>query len=206
MSKNRRLFAVVPAAGHSRRMGQAKLLLPLGGRTVIRRLLDVLDRPEITERIVVLRRDDDPLWSEVSDAEATIVRPETAPPDMRSSVEQALAEIRREQSPTPDDGWMLVPGDHPMLSTTVFDTLIEHWNRHECLILVPTCKARRGHPTFFRWKLVDEAAALPRDRGLNELLRVHHQEICELPIDDRAVLTDLDTPADYEALRSQREW
>ena len=125
---------------------------------------------------------------------------------MRSSVEHALAELGRRESPSADDGWMLVPADHPVLSAVVLDTLIEHWNRRQCLIMVPTFDGRRGHPTFFRWKLADEVAALPPGRGLNELLKGRHQqEVCELPVDDRAVLTDLDTPADYEALRKQWE-
>ena len=46
-----RLFAVVPAAGHSRRMGRPKLLLPLGASTVIARMLAALARPEIEATI-----------------------------------------------------------------------------------------------------------------------------------------------------------
>ena len=50
-----RLFGVVPAAGHSRRMGRPKLLLPLGSSTVIARMLAVLNASAITATIVVVR-------------------------------------------------------------------------------------------------------------------------------------------------------
>src|SRR5260370_12639805 len=59
------LFAVVPAAGQSRRMGRPKLLLPLGSDTVIGRMLALLRRPEIAATIVVVRPDDELLRAAV---------------------------------------------------------------------------------------------------------------------------------------------
>ena len=204
MPPNRKLFAVIPAAGHSRRMGQPKLLLPLGDRTVIRRLLDVLDRVEIAERIVVLRPDDDALRTEVVPTGARIVAPSPPPPDMRTSVEHALAEIRSAHHPSPQDGWLLVPADHPMLVHELLSQLIAAWHNSEAEILVPCYEGRRGHPTFFRWRLADEVAAIPPDLGLNELLNRQSARVQEITVNDRSVLVDLDTPADYEALR--RKW
>ncbi len=200
MPQERRLFAVIPAAGFSRRMGQPKLLLPLGAKTVIARLLDVLNRPDVIERIVVLRRDDEELLAEVTSAKATVVQPEADPPDMRSSVQYALQEIQRRHAPGPDEGWMLIPADHPVLEAEVLDSLIDCWQKSDNLILVPTYQQQRGHPTFFRWKLASEVFSLPPEKGLNELLKSHADEVAEFPQDNPAVLTDLDTPEDYRAL------
>jgi CTP:molybdopterin cytidylyltransferase MocA len=66
-----RLFAVVPAAGHSRRMGQPKLLLPLRTSSVIARMIELLLRPEIAATVVVVRPDDEPLRAAVADGGAT---------------------------------------------------------------------------------------------------------------------------------------
>src|SRR5262245_30050661 len=52
-----RVFAVVPAAGHSRRMGRPKLLLPLRGRTVVRCLIDTLFTAGIREIFLLVRED-----------------------------------------------------------------------------------------------------------------------------------------------------
>jgi molybdenum cofactor cytidylyltransferase len=200
MSQERRLFAVIPAAGLSRRMGQPKLLLPLGAKTVIARLLDVLNRPDVIERFVVLRRDDETLLAEVTSAKATAVQPEINPPDMRSSVQNALEEIQRRHAPGPDEGWMLIPADHPVLDAEVLDAMIDCWQKSDDLILVPTYQQQRGHPTFFRWELAEEVLSLPPDKGLNELLKSHADEIVEVRTDNPAVLTDLDTPEDYQEL------
>ena len=53
-----RLVVIVPAAGHSRRMGQPKLLLPLGDRPVIARLVEAFDHPSVLDVLVVIRPDD----------------------------------------------------------------------------------------------------------------------------------------------------
>jgi len=195
---------VVPAAGRSERMGRPKLLLALGGKTVIAHLLNLLDRDDVTARFVVLRADDEALRTEVAAATATIVQPRIAPADMRKSVEHALDEIGRQHSPDPDDGWLLLPADHPMLEPGVLDVLIRRWNERDDRILVPTHGGRRGHPTFFRWELAGEVPQIPPSQGLNELLETHRNEVVEFAIDDPAVVTDLDTPDDYEAL--VRRW
>jgi molybdenum cofactor cytidylyltransferase len=203
MPSSRKLFAVIPAAGLSRRMGQPKLLLPLGEKTVIRRLLDALDCPEIAARLVVLRRDDEALAAEVRLAGATVVAPQSPPSDMRSSVQHALDAIRATHAPTDDDGWLLVPADHPLLVGDVLARLIEAWNASDAPILIPRCDDRRGHPTFFRRSLADEVATIPCDKGLNELVRWHNNDISEIPVEDRSVLYDLDTPEDYEAMQAR---
>jgi len=203
MSSTNRLFAVVPAAGHSRRMGRPKLLLPLGEKTVIARLLDVLDRPDIAERFVVVRPDDQRLRAEVIASGATVVQPQVAPPDMRTSVSNALAEIRQRHAPSAEDGWLLTPADHPMLEPGILDRLLQRWSQSDCDILVPTFKKRRGHPVLFRWTLTDEIATIPPDKGLNWLLQLRNDDVLEVAVDDPSVVTDLDTPSDYEALKKR---
>src|SRR5262245_49320721 len=105
----RRIFAVIPAAGHSRRMGRPKLLLPLGGETVISLCLRTLRPPAIAGTLVVVRKDDEALSAAVSHEGAIVVQPEVDPPDMRTSVTHALREIQRRWAPLPDDGWLLSP-------------------------------------------------------------------------------------------------
>lgn len=197
----RRLFAVIPAAGLSRRMGRPKLLLELGGQTVIRRLLDALQQAGVAERIVVCRKDDAALQAEVAAAGATAVTPDVDPADMRTSVEHALAYLQSRCQPRPDDGWLLSPADHPVLNAAVVGDLVQRQAESDAAILVPTCDGKRGHPTLFRWSLAERVADIPPDHGLNRLLREFAEDVVEVPVNDPCVLTDLDTPADFERLR-----
>lgn len=198
-----KLFAVIPAAGQSRRMGRAKLLLPIGERTVIARVLDVLRRAEITESFVVCRAEDGALQRAVIDAGGTPLLPPVPPAEMRQSVEFALRAIAERYSPQGADGWLLVPADHPLLDGELLSRLLSRWRSGDCPILIPTCGGRRGHPVLFRWRLAAEVFGLPQDVGLNQLVRRHGAEAVELETNNPAVLADLDTPEDYARLLEQ---
>ncbi len=187
-------------------MGQHKLLLPLGKKTVIEHLLDTLHKLTLSGTVVVARPDDSELAALISPTasnsptSAICLQPEPAPPDMRSSVEYALAWIAEHQSPTANDGFMLLPADHPVLEVNLVQSLIDHWQQTTANILLPTFDNRRGHPTFFRWSLVEQLSRLPADVGLNALVAQNESTTCEVAVNDQAVLIDLDTPADYSQL------
>lgn len=199
-SSDRKLFAVVPAAGHSRRMGEPKLLLPLEGQTVIARLLLALDHPQIAGVFVVVRRTDTALVTAVQTAGGRVVHGTTDPPDMLASVKIALAEVSSQQQPDNNDGWLLVPGDHPVLDRECIARLIDAWQESSADILIPTHNGRRGHPAFFRWSVTSQIPQIPPDHGLNWLTRHPGLTVHELPVTTRAILTDLDTPEDYAKL------
>ncbi len=181
-------------------MGQSKLLLPLGTKTVIARVIDVLDRPEILEITVVIRPDDDVLRTVLESLTAVIVQPSEEPQEMRESVQFALDQIDKKHSPMDDDGWLLVPADQPVLDTEVLDVVLQRWQQGDCQILVPRFGDQRGHPTLFQWKLADEISQIPCGHGLNWLLHKHAEKVIELEIDRPAVITDLNTPEDYQQL------
>jgi molybdenum cofactor cytidylyltransferase len=200
VEKPARLFAVVPAAGQSRRMGRPKLLLPLGTSTVIAKMLSALARPEIAATIVVVRPDDEPLRAAVAESGATPLQPTVPPPEMRQSVEHALRHIEARFHPRADEGWLLAPADHPLLDPEVITRMIAEWSRSAGKILVPVYRGRRGHPALFPFSLAAEVFKLPADRGLNSLLKVHATEIVQIDTDSPAVVVDLDTPEDYARL------
>src|SRR5437868_3875013 len=64
-------FAIIPAAGHSTRMGQAKLLLPVAGEPLIVLTIGAWRRSRIDHVLAVVRNDDAPLASVVRSAQAT---------------------------------------------------------------------------------------------------------------------------------------
>jgi molybdenum cofactor cytidylyltransferase len=195
-----RIFAVIPAAGRSRRMGQPKLLLPLGGKTVLARLIDALRRPEIAETVVVVRPDDDLVAHEARSAGAIVLQPPVDPPEMRDSVELALRYLQETSGPNLNDAWLLIPADHPVVDVDVLVALIARWQQDDCDLLLPKHAGRRGHPTIFRWGLANQLQDIPKDQGLNWLVRRNAQQVVELEVESPTVLMDLDTPADYQAL------
>lgn len=199
-------FVVIPAAGLSRRMGKPKLLLPYRGGTVIGELLQRLQRPEIGGTVVVCRREDRELQEEVRKWGGIVEVRREDPPEMRESVEFGLGEIEERFHPGRGDGWILIPADHPQVSSEILLRMFEVWREEEPEVLVPIFQGKRGHPTFFRWEIAERVKEIPEDRGLNWLLREGGIVVRELEVEDRRVIEDLDTPEDYERLmREGRE-
>jgi molybdenum cofactor cytidylyltransferase len=198
-----RLFAVIPAAGLSRRMGQPKLLLPWQGRTVVEHLLAALAHPRVVARCVVCRRSDTDLARVVKRAGAQVIQPAVDPPEMKDSVLAALDEIEQQWHPTPDEGWVLCPADQPLLPPGILEPLVAAWDSGSADVVIPRHGGRKGHPVLFRWRLLDEIRNLGPDEGLNALVR-HPARLVEfVDLDAPGILVDLDTPEDYARWQSE---
>lgn len=129
-----------------------------------------------------------------------VVQRAADPPNMRTSVEFALANIAEKYQPTDSEGWFLIPADHPLLSAELLGNLLTVWKDQSPEILVPTHHGKRGHPTLFRWSTVSAISDIPADRGLNRLLERFADRVLEWPCEFPEVVQDLDTPEDYERL------
>ena len=64
----------------------------------------------------------------------------------------------------------------------------------------PAVDGETGHPTLISASLFDAILADPGDRGLRGALERCGAEMLRLPVEDRGVLHDADTPEDYKAL------
>jgi CTP:molybdopterin cytidylyltransferase MocA len=87
-----------------------------------------------------------------------------------------------------------------VLDARLIERVIAEWRSRRPQVLVPTCGGRRGHPTVFSWCLAGAVSQLPEGCGLNHLVRSASGEVVEVELGEPGVLTDLDTPDDYEAL------
>jgi molybdenum cofactor cytidylyltransferase len=200
----RRAFAIVPAAGESRRMGEPKLLLPIGGQPLIAHTLAAWNASRVERIIVVVRPDDDSLAHLVQAAGAIVCQPPDAPPDMKASLCFGLAHVAEKYQPTDEDFWLVAPADMPGLSPRVIDALLAAAEKDR--ILIPTLGGRRGHPVLLPWPLAAEVPWLGPDEGLRDLFSRHDPLLvaCDAAEPDReAPFADLDTPADLARFRGQ---
>jgi molybdenum cofactor cytidylyltransferase len=197
------LFALIPAAGHSTRMGRPKLALPLGNRTVLERVIDALKQAG-TDVLVVLGPHVAELTDSARAAGAMVLELPEATPNMRATIEAGLGHLETVCQPDPIEPWLLAPADHPVLDIALIRNMIEAFARHPAhSVCVPSFGGRRGHPTLIRWKHWPGIRAYARDEGLNKYLRQFQSETLEVPADSPDVLLDLDTPEDYEQLRAR---
>jgi len=199
-----RIFAIVLAGGESRRMGTNKLALPLGGKSVLRRIVDQLNQSSVDRVLVVLgptasKQGDDVL----SPAQRIVLSQQTD--DMRSTLAEGLRQLARDETLRDDDGVIVVLGDQPTIRSTIVDQLVDRYRAQPSDVVVASVKGKRGHPTLVPWGILRTMESLPTDQGLNSLIRANDKRIVELDVGDPSVLDDLDLPADYDALK-RRDW
>ncbi len=192
-------YAIVPAAGRSRRMGQPKLLLPWRESTVLEHLLGVWKQSQVDQIWVVVHPEDLQIAKVARQAGAEVLVPDHPPPEMRDSIQLALAAITLQPSWTQRSVWMLAPADMPTLTPGAINQVLEAHDPAEPMILAPRCSERRGHPVLFPASLAAMVPEIPAEQGLNWLLA--NFPVREVETSRREVLKDMDTPDEYRSLR-----
>jgi molybdenum cofactor cytidylyltransferase len=196
-----RTFGLIPAAGKSSRMGRPKLLLTLAGQTVLERVVTSVRLGGVAEALVVVAPEDLALREIAERAGAHVLQLQEDTPHMLQTSQRGLEWIAERFRPRSDDGWLLIPADHPSCRPEVVRALLAAALVHcDCSIVVPVHQRMRGHPVWLRWELAAAIQALPAERGLNAFVRDHADRTVELPWDSTEILRDLDTPQDYRKL------
>lgn len=196
-----RSFAIIPAAGHSRRMGRHKLMLPFEESTVLERVLQSWQASGVDDIVVVARRRDDDVLRACGELGVHAVTPHDDPAEMKISIQHGLEYVRECCSPEVEDAWLLAPADSPRLSSTVIELLLSAYQPAQASIVVPTYDGRRGHPVLLPWPLSGEVVDLGVNEGVNALLDRH--AVREIACPEPSILDDLDTPDDYRRLTAR---
>jgi molybdenum cofactor cytidylyltransferase len=195
------IAAIIPAAGRSLRMGQPKLLLKLGGQTILYSVVTSLRQGGAERVIVVVPPVGEPegpaLASEASRAGGEVLAPATRPAEMRASVELAIQVLAL----APPDMVLLAPGDSPGITADLVARLVDHAARSPGRIIIPVHQGRRGHPVVLPWDLASQVPGLPALLGINALVARHQDRTVEVAVDNPEVVADLDTPDDLKRWR-----
>jgi len=188
------IVAVVLSAGESSRMGRPKALLPIDGETFIERIVGALARTRVGKIIVVLGHDAETLKRRLEHLAVTFLVNADYKSGQLSSLQTA---VRRLQSDRECDGMLVHLVDHPYISSTLVDTMIERFYESNKLIVVPRCQGKRGHPVIFSRALFAELLNAPLDQGAKAVVNAHRDETLEIETDDTGIAVDIDTPELY---------
>lgn len=187
------LAAVILAGGASQRMGSPKALLPYQGRPFLEHLLEVTLHPKIGARRIVLGAHAEPIASAVRLATDEIVVNEDWEKGQLSSIHVAIRSL-----PAGTDGLILCLIDHPLISATLVNDLIEQFYASQAAgqvkIVIPVFRGQRGHPVIFSAALYDELLAAPLDKGARAVVWAHAGEVREVPTTEQGCVLNLNDP------------
>ena len=189
------LGVFILAAGRSTRMGQAKLLLPWGGTSVLGHLIQTWKSLGPDNIAVVVARGDPVIVNELDrlgfPATNRIINscPEEG---MFGSIQCAA---RWTDFPTQLSHCAIVLGDQPHIRLTTLKRVVGFVAEAPDKVCQPAYRNRARHPVFlptFLFRTLAESKAVTLKQALGDW----EVSLCEC--DDLGLDLDLDTPADYQ--------
>ena len=194
----RRISAILTAAGESTRMGRPKPLLDWHGVPLVRYQVDGLLSAGVDEVVVVLGHESDLVARHVSGDGIRSVVNKNYRHGKTTSV------LRGILSANPDaTDLLLLAVDQPRPDWVVQRVVESHVEKN-ALITSPRYEGRGGHPLVFSATLRGELESITDEgQGIREVFDVHRGEVNEVPFDDPVIRLDLNTPEDFESARAK---
>src|SRR5258706_7796191 len=195
------ITAIILAAGKSTRMGSPKMLLPWGDITVIEHVIAVFSKSGVEDILVVTGG---ALEVEAIVAECrkkypvrSVFNKNYAAGDMLSSIQCGLRNLTEENI----GAAMIGLGDQPQCEEVSVHVVLEAFLRSQSPLVVPSFQMRRGHPWLITKSLWNEVIQMEPSQTPRDFLNSHAHNIQYVNVDNPSILTDLDTPEEYDASR-----
>ena len=191
----KRLAAIVLAAGESTRMGQPKALLPWGGVPLVRHQVDLLAaQPAVDQLIVVVGALVDEVQATLDSTPARVV----TNPRFREGRATSLAAGARALKGRPTSV-LVVSVDQP-LAPELLDPLVTAWQAEPDALLRPTFAGRSGHPLIVPADVAPELEQVTEaTQGLRAVVTRHRHRLRSVRVESELAVLNLNTPADFAA-------
>jgi molybdenum cofactor cytidylyltransferase len=194
----RHVAALVLAAGRSTRMGGPnKLLADIGGRPMVRIVVDEVLASRARPVIVVTGHQRERVEAALTGLPITFVHNANYADGLSTSLRAGIAAL-----PAEPDGAIVCLGDMPHVDAKLIDRLIAAFDPERgALVVVPTIAGKRGNPVVWSRRFFPDLASVEGDVGARHLIAGYQEAVAEVPTDTAALL-DVDTPDALEAVRA----
>jgi molybdenum cofactor cytidylyltransferase len=193
-----RFAGVVLAAGSSSRMGYNKLLLPIGGESVIRRAVAAASAGGLEPVIIVLGHQSERARGQLAGLSCTPIFNTEYARGMNSSVRAGLFAV-----PPDASGAVLMLADMPFVSAGMVRALIDRYRATSAPLVVSRYGEVLAPPILYRRDLFGElVVGLEGDGCGKRVMKQHRAEAVEVQWPS-SMLTDLDSPEDLGHVRAQ---
>src|SRR5665647_3936115 len=135
------IWAIILAAGESKRMGVPKMFLIFNGKTMLENVIANVTASEVNNTIVVMGAERDSLMDLIAKTSVMYCYNDNYKEGMLSSVKCGFRNL-----PSGYNAVLVFQGDQPLINPNAINAVIDAYLSSEKGIAIPVFKNRRGHP------------------------------------------------------------
>jgi len=194
------IWAIVLAAGESKRMGFPKMLLDFGGKTMIEMVIGNIKNAGLDNIMVVLGTYNGLLAKIVKKVSVRYCYNDDYKEGMLSSVKCGFRNL-----PSDIEAAVVFQGDQPFIRPGAIIAVLNGFRSSGRGIVVPVFRNKRGHPILIGNQYINEVEKLDTRIGLRSLMYQFSEEVLEVKTEEPGILRDFDTYDDYleEIIKNQ---
>ncbi len=194
------IVGIILSAGESKRMGTPKQLLPWGNTIILQQVIDNAAASHLEHIILVLGCRAGEIAAKIKlSPKIRIVINNDFQEGMSSSVKCGV-----KNAPAGAAAYMLLLGDQPFIGPAIINRVLDEYQKTKLGIVIPVYNGKSGHPVIFDAKYKAELLAIA-DRGAKAVVNNHLHDILEVTLEAPEILTDIDTPQDYQEAKAHAE-
>ncbi len=181
---------IVLAAGASTRMRLTKQLLPFKRKNLLQYTIDEASNSKAGSVVLVLGAHAEEIRRSVRAEKALVVLNESWSEGMGASIRTGIKAL-----PPSVEAAIISLCDQPLLTSSVFDALVDAWVSSGKPIVASEYDGSPGVPALFARKYFPELTALQGDTGARRVINAHLEDAVLVPFAGGSI--DLDTPEEY---------
>lgn len=190
--------ALALAAGFSKRMGDFKPLMMLGGMTVLERVIRLFQSVGVHRIHVVVGHRAAEVTPRIHQLGARSVFNSRHAEGMFSSVLAGVASLGEAT-----ESFFVLPVDIPLVRPATLRILMEASQARTAAIYHPTFRGQRGHPPLIHAHLTAAISDWRGEGGLKSLLERFEAQAVDIPVADEFILQDMDGPDDHRRMHER---
>ncbi|MEJ2377805.1 MAG: molybdopterin-binding/glycosyltransferase family 2 protein [Pseudolabrys sp.] len=200
--KEKRIAALVLAAGRSTRMGAVnKLIAEIGGKPLVRIAAEQALASQASPVIVVTGHERDKVEAALAGLPVRFVHNPDYAEGLGTSLKAGIAAV-----PNDPDGVIVCLGDMPQVSAALINKLLAAFDPEKGeLVVVPSIKGRRGNPVLWSRRFFPDLMQIQGDIGARHLIGSYTEAVVDVPVGGEAALIDVDTPESLSAVKAEIE-
>lgn len=187
------ITGIILASGFSKRMKKDKLLISLGGQTIIEYVINAAVNSNLDRIILVYRKEDVKKIAQKYQIETLY--------NNNSHLGQSQAMKLGIEATNDETSFMFIMGDQPFITTSLINKLISEYKNTELPISVPFYNGNRGMPIIISNEYRDKLLKVEGDKGGRDIISKNHNKVHRVYMDDIKLGIDIDTPEDLEKVK-----